>query len=153
MRLATPLFLLVTLLAGGAQAEIYKWVDANGNVHYSDSPPPGDSAQQVQLAPQPSEESLQQGREENARRLRYQQRESAARKETKETQQKEQQQSEKQAAKLQSQCKEARQQLKILNMQRPVYRKNEAGEREYVNAETRADEQAQLMAAIAEHCQ
>lgn len=32
--------LTVTLLASGASAEMYKWVDKDGNVSYSDTPPP-----------------------------------------------------------------------------------------------------------------
>jgi hypothetical protein len=37
----------ILLLSGAAQAEIYKWTDAEGKVHYSNSRPPGDQAQAV----------------------------------------------------------------------------------------------------------
>lgn len=40
------LFLLL-LAASVAQAELYRWVDADGKVHYSDQPPPS-SAKQVE---------------------------------------------------------------------------------------------------------
>jgi hypothetical protein len=41
---------LVALAAGTVSAETYKWVDAQGQVHYSDRPPP-EGAQEVQLIP------------------------------------------------------------------------------------------------------
>jgi Domain of unknown function (DUF4124) len=40
------LLLLALLAACSAQAaEVYKWTDANGIVHYSDAPPPADASQ------------------------------------------------------------------------------------------------------------
>lgn len=44
--------LLVSLLVLGAGAAPYKWVDKDGNVHYSDKPPPsGVKSEQVELKP------------------------------------------------------------------------------------------------------
>ena len=37
-----PIFLLACI---GAQAEVYRWVDADGKVHYSDEPPPANIKQ------------------------------------------------------------------------------------------------------------
>ncbi|PAS95855.1 MAG: hypothetical protein CGU28_11090 [Candidatus Dactylopiibacterium carminicum] len=39
--------LTLALLAGLVQAELYKWVDAEGHVHYSDTPPINGKAQPV----------------------------------------------------------------------------------------------------------
>jgi hypothetical protein len=41
---------VAALLAGTASAETYKWVDAQGQVHYSDRPPPA-GAEKVELLP------------------------------------------------------------------------------------------------------
>lgn len=48
-------------LAAGASAEIYKWVDAEGNVIYSESPPPGDTKSETIAEPPKvqSEQALQ----------------------------------------------------------------------------------------------
>ncbi len=52
MRLLAPVLLLGFALTAGA-AEIWRWTDANGVVHYSDHPQPG--AERVQVsAPKPS---------------------------------------------------------------------------------------------------
>ena len=45
---------LLVLLSINAQAELHKWVDAAGNVHYSDTAPPADAQEQqvhIPLAP------------------------------------------------------------------------------------------------------
>jgi len=42
--------LLAVLVAGSAFGEVYRWVDANGTVHYSDKvPPAGVSAQRLNI--------------------------------------------------------------------------------------------------------
>jgi glutaredoxin len=40
---AAPLGLALLLCAAGAHAQMYKWTDAKGVVHFSDQPPPGDA--------------------------------------------------------------------------------------------------------------
>jgi len=46
-----PLVLLIAL--SPAKAEIYKWVDAAGNIHYGDNPPKSEFASKVSL-PEPA---------------------------------------------------------------------------------------------------
>jgi hypothetical protein len=50
MRLTRSALCLVLtgLFALNAHAGVYKWTDAQGRVHYSDTPPPGREAQRVQ---------------------------------------------------------------------------------------------------------
>lgn len=46
------LILLTLLLSAGALAELYKWVDADGNTHYTDTPPPQTAtSQNIQQLP------------------------------------------------------------------------------------------------------
>ena len=149
------LYLLVFLIccAGGSDAQIYKWVDESGTVHFSDSPPPGDSAQKLELGPQPSEQSLQQSREASARRLQYQRADAEARRETEEQRKLEQEEEEQRAAEMLVRCTYARQQLQVLQMQRPVYRENDAGEREYADEGYRTSEQERFTREIEQYCE
>ena len=51
-RIPPALFLIcffLLSLSGGACAAIYKWVDADGRVQFSDQPPPGGGVEKVQL--------------------------------------------------------------------------------------------------------
>src|SRR6185436_10657542 len=55
------MFLIVLIsLAPLAQAETYKWVDADGKVHYSDQPPPPDArkSERKRLSDKPAEVAL-----------------------------------------------------------------------------------------------
>jgi hypothetical protein len=45
------------LLAANAYAGVYKWVDANGVVHYSDQPNPSPNTKQLNLPPPPAPSS------------------------------------------------------------------------------------------------
>lgn len=60
----TPLLVLLTVLvAGAAAAEIHKWIDKEGHVHYGESPPSGSQAKQIELPPAPSSEEIQRTKE------------------------------------------------------------------------------------------
>lgn len=50
MRRGAVLGLALLLCAGGASAQVYKWVDANGKTHFTDKPPPA-SARSTQVKP------------------------------------------------------------------------------------------------------
>ena len=57
MRLAAGALLGLALMAQAASAEVYRWVDAEGNVHFSDKKPPGRTAEEVEIQTrQPAEE-------------------------------------------------------------------------------------------------
>ena len=45
---------LLLLAAPFAAAQLYKWVDKDGKVQYSDQPPPAGPAKQINVAPGPS---------------------------------------------------------------------------------------------------
>lgn len=48
--LVWPSLVALLVLAGPAHADVYKWVDENGSVHFSDSPPPkGRKAERMNL--------------------------------------------------------------------------------------------------------
>ena len=45
------MILLFSLLAGAANAEVYRWTDKDGNIHFSDKPQAED-AKQVKINPE-----------------------------------------------------------------------------------------------------
>lgn len=45
------LMLAAAMLTGSAAAEVYKWVDKAGNVHFGDQPPPGEKAVKENIRP------------------------------------------------------------------------------------------------------
>ena len=56
----TILMLVAALAVAPAVADLYKWTDADGNVHYSDQPPPGNAkkTERKKLTDKPSAPTL-----------------------------------------------------------------------------------------------
>ena len=65
-------FSLVLLSIGSPIAEIYKWVDKEGKVHYGDCPPADCKPEEVKIAPGPSEEDIQKSRQRTQKLLKEQ---------------------------------------------------------------------------------
>ena len=53
MRTSWLIGVAALLLAGVAQAAVYKWVDDKGRVHYTSNPPPSAAATEVRIRPAP----------------------------------------------------------------------------------------------------
>ena len=120
------------LCAAPSSAQMYKWVDDKGVTHYSESPPPGRKAQQVQTTPSPSpsatpkpaEPASTWGDKERAFRQRTIEREYAEEAKRKKDAER--------VALRKEACLEARYMIEALNSGVPVYKLNEKGEREYL---------------------
>ena len=127
---ATLIALLVALLfVAGA---VYKWVDDQGNVHYSDKPPPGRESRLVTLTPGPTAEQKAQAEQRLQSIRESAQREATAHEAERahELQQQAAQDSQNAAAALAVQvCADARVQRMTLDLQVPVYRRGPGGER------------------------
>ena len=63
---------LSLLVIGTASAQLYKWVDEEGNVFYGDSPPADCRPQQIEVPPSPSAEDVQRSKEKTERLIREQ---------------------------------------------------------------------------------
>jgi hypothetical protein len=145
--------LLVALLfVAGA---VYKWVDDQGNVHYSDKPPPGREAQVVPLAPGPTPEQQAQA-EQRLRAIHEEAQREATAREAKRMQDMQQQtarQSQAAAAALAVQvCADARVQRMTLDLQAPVYRRGPGGERVFMADADRPAAKKNLDETIATYC-
>ncbi len=153
-------FLMMASLAA-SDADIYKWVDEEGNVHFGDTPPEHVASELIQVeasgtAPHP--ESGPQLHEQMMERV---ERRVAARKERAAAGQAEAEQRLQQ----QQRCSYARQQLISLQQELPVYRDEEGrfrtvsvydayeGEREYLDDESRAIEIARVTQDIVAICE
>ncbi|MGK8707709.1 DUF4124 domain-containing protein [Metapseudomonas otitidis] len=136
--------LLFCLLACSslASAEIYRWTDANGQVHFSEQPREG--AQQVEVRPPaldddaPTRERLQ--RTEQFFDARRQEKEEARRKEI---------QARNERA---SQCVQLRSQLSQIKREGKYFSVDAKGERQYYSAEQVDAARRKLTDAIKERC-
>jgi hypothetical protein len=141
--------LLIASLVFTAGA-VYKWVDKEGRVHYSDQPPPGVDAQPVHVDPGPTLEQQTQARQRvqavlEAQRAEAERASTAARE---------------QPVALVAEdpsltawrCADALAQRKTLDLQMPVYRRRGPGEFEYLADADRPAEKQKLDEAIGTYC-
>jgi hypothetical protein len=148
----TVIVLLVALLfVAGA---VYKWVDKEGKVHYSDKPPPGQETQVVTVAPGPTaEQQMEAERRLQALKESAQAAAAAAAGEAARTQQQSAERSQMVEASLAVQvCADARVQRMTLDLQMPIYRRGRGGEREYLADADRPAEKKRMDEVIAEFC-
>lgn len=102
------LALIALLLSFSVNAQIYKWVDDNGQTHYSQEPPASGDAQKIE-APPPPPIDPDEARKDVEALIEQQQ---AAEKAEHEAEQKAQQQAEQEAI-LQENCRVARENLRL----------------------------------------
>ena len=135
-----------------ATGTVYKWVDEQGRVHYSDTPPPDQKAKVVEMAPAPSVAD-QQAAAERLKRIQAESAEAAERTaEEAKTQRLAMLSEEAESASKHTACVNALQQRRVLDVQAPVYRRGAGGERLYITDAERVDERARFDIIIARNC-
>ncbi len=115
----------ILIVAPAAAEGVYKWVDAQGRTHFGSTPPPGQKTEQLngqsaapEAAPAQGNRSWQEQLDlSNQRRQQAREKEQASAKAEQDNQQR---------------CLAARSALDTLDRERPIYRVNSQGEREYM---------------------
>lgn len=135
---------------GGTFAnEIYKYTDADGNVHYTDRPSGESNEERMQVSYNRTDSAAVQSRVET--RLATEAKREEARTEAqnaKQAAEDERAAAEEKAAK----CADYRQKMKSMLEARRVYREDESGERVYLDDVARAEARTKAEELIKEHC-
>jgi Domain of unknown function (DUF4124) len=137
-----------------AQADIYQWKDAEGKTQYSDQPPADRPARLVKsgtaAAPVLAEKSADDKSEKkgpktlNDKDQDFRKRKIEAEKAEKEAAEK--------SAENKANCTEARNRLLTLNEGTRLYRRDEKGEKQYIDDKARGKEQSDTQADISKYC-
>ncbi len=135
------LALLLALAVPAASAQIYKWVDEKGQVHYGEKPPAGSKPSAVKPPPAQSNAPAR-GEDLQSKELEFRRRQ-IQRQEDEETQARE-------AAKRNALCNNAKERLAIAE-QAALFRW-EKGERVFLSDAEQRAEIARRRAAVAQHC-
>ena len=134
--------LCLLLLPGLAAAEIYRWTDANGQVHFGQRPVNG--AERVEVKPQVVErDQLTREREERANRFFDARREEQAQASAVAAERQ---------AKRAAECQELRRRLGNMPEGYSYYRTDANGEREYYSDQQVDTARQQLQAQVAQRC-
>ncbi len=142
-------FLLGLLLSAGALAGVYKWVDAQGNVHYSDKPQVQD-AEQVEIESRPTDparvsaqrEALQEQAQEH----------SQQRAEQRQAKKEQEAESADEAEKRAAACTKARERRERYQTAHRLYKPLPDGERQYLTDEEIDKARADADAEVAKWC-
>ncbi len=134
-------------LAGAS--EIYKWTDAEGNVHYGDRPSGVASEERVAIASQRTDAARVQAGID-ARLERQATRDEA--RQARETEDAERAEEEKKSAERAAACEENRQRLNTFDEAARLYREDENGERVYLDESEREAAKQRARELINEHC-
>ena len=141
---------LLLFLALNAQAGLNKWVDADGKVHYSDTPPPDVTAEtvhdfngkgQADAAPGYTQKSLAE-READWKKSK-QEKEDAAKKQA---------EKDKQAEARKSNCAAARENVRILEDSPRISTIDENGQRTFMDDAARSQKLEEARKVISESC-
>ena len=141
------LFFGALAFAAHAHAELYKWTDAKGEVHYSDQPPTVNAQTVKNPAAGQAETTSQATQSLNAKEQDYQKR----RKEAEEAKAKADKEAE-QALVQRENCAKARANLSTLQNTPRVYTTNAAGQRTYMDDAARANALATSQKAVSDFC-
>lgn len=149
-RLMTAFAALAITVSTSAYADdIYKWIDAEGNVHYEDRPSGEPSEERLQFSYNRTNSAAVQGRVQARRDA------TNARAEAKSEAEAEQRTAAEERAAAEeklAKCQVYRAKLKTMLESRRVYRENAAGGRDYLDDAARAEARSKAEALIKETC-
>lgn len=136
--IAAAAMLTLGLCSAAFAADIYKWVDADGNVHYGDKPA-GDHPERLNIDSRPTDEARVQQQTQARAEARTQRREAEAAAAAEGPSEEEKRAEAQQRA---ERCQSARSTMQSFVTSRRLYREDESGERVYMDeAETQAARQ------------
>ena len=139
----------MTLCGGAFANEIYKYTDAEGNVHYTDRPSGDANEERLQVSYNRTDNSAVQNRVKS--RLATEAKREEARSEAQKAEQTAEEErvaAEEKAAR----CEDYRQKMKAMLESRRVYREDASGERVYLDDVARAEARTKAEELIKENC-
>ena len=137
-----PFLLCILLLPCIASAEIYRWTDANGQVHFGEAPRAG--AVQVEVkAPALQQDAAAAERQQRSERF-FQAR--------REEQQQNSEKAQQQQAKTAQECQQLREQYAELAHGGTFYKVDAQGERQYYDEAQLDSARSRLKASLAQRC-
>ena len=157
MRTAFLAVACVAAVALGAHAQVFKWTDENGRVHYGERPPEGVKASEISVKTEPPSTARPEAPQDWSRKDADYKRLKIEREQKERLEQVQQADREKRAAARRRVCMRAREEYELFKSAEKsgtqVWRKGENGERVYLDDATRRARIADAQKRIDENCE
>lgn len=147
MKISVSLIIIFACISAPAVAEIYKWTDDSGRVHFSDKSP-GKTAEVVEL----KQEEVKQAPSSNQNSLENTHRFLRALEEEKAVERKKQEKQNKQKKKMASYCSRLKKEITIYEKGYAIVRYNDKGEHEYLTDQEIARQKGKFEQKWQERC-
>ena len=144
------LMLFLLLISVGVHAELSKWVDAEGRVHYSDEPPPANA--KVKPLDIPKEPAFSASAASGVKSLAEIEAELRKKQKDKEAVAQKSVQQQEEARVKQRNCDAARSNLKVLEDSPRITIYDANGERGYMDDDTRKQDSEQARKEVSQYC-
>jgi hypothetical protein len=139
--------MFLAMLTASVQAGVYKWVDAQGRVHYGDKPT-SNNADEVKIKDQNGSGQADQP----ASRREMQQRFLRAREEERNEKKKARAKAERKRAEMKRNCEQAKREYDKYRYAGSIYEKGKDGQREYLSFKEREEYEKSLAARVKKWC-
>lgn len=146
------LVLLLIFMTFTATAEVYKWTDENGKIHYSDKPI-DEKTKKIKMKRQPSHTEVSQAKERASALIKHKNKVQEITDDERHDKKIADRKDAKDKRKLSSQCRQAKREIILLGKGRVTYTTDEDGERHYLSDEEKNQSINQLKKDVKEHCQ
>ena len=150
--------LAIFLATATVAAQVFKWIDKDGKVNFSDTPPPAEAVKGeakkmvIPLAGSTPSAAVGATPATTAKSLADRAKESDKKKIELAEKTKKDEAAEKDAKQNEERCKEAKRYIGTLDSGTPIKQSNDAGERVFMSDNERASETARAKAAVADAC-
>ena len=144
----TLVFLTIIFASSLSHAEIYRWTDENGKVHFSDKPA-GNKVEKLNIKEKPTLPDARQSREDRKRKTQQYLR---ARKEERAEIEKQEKEKKRLAQEKKDKCGEAKYEYREIIEAGAVYFRNKDGTRDYLGEDRRAAEELRAKKEVKKWC-
>ncbi|MBV1908507.1 MAG: DUF4124 domain-containing protein [Kangiellaceae bacterium] len=150
-KLVILLLAFIGIMTLPVQSQVYKWVDENGKVHFSDKPI-DEKSQKVVIKKQPSKSQIKEAKQRASEMLRHQRKVNQINDEEILDSQLARHKKEREQTKLKQACNEAKREKINLSRGFRSYTENEKGERYFYSDQEKTDLITELEKAIQKNC-
>ena len=145
------LLIIILFFSFSVNAEIYKWTDKNGKVHYSDKPIQEDS-KKLSIKKGPSQDAIQEAKNRASSLINHQRKVREIANDNAREKKKSDQQEKIKKDIMSAACKQAKNDMILLGHRGAAYVTNEKGERTFFTDAEKNEMIAQLKSDIKKHC-